>query len=80
MNIFKYWKHKNIIAKQKEIIAKQEELISKQRDMIDFLLKEISRRDQKIIEQQKRMRFFGIEIGNEEYHAEKLDFPSTIKL
>lgn len=44
------------------------------------LFEEISRRDQKIIEQQKRMRFFGIQIGNEEYEAEKLDFPSTIKL
>ena len=47
---------------------------------VDYLLKEISRRDQNIIEQQKRMRFFGIQIGNEEYEAEKLDFPSTIKL
>ena len=52
----------------------------KQKRQIDFLLQEISRRDQKIIEQQKRMRFFGIQIGNEEYEAEKLDFPSTIKL
>ena len=51
-----------------------------QAKLIDQLLKEISRRDQKIIEQQKRMRFFGIQIGNEEYEAEKLDFPSTIKL
>ena len=51
-----------------------------QKRQIDFLLQEISRRDQKIIEQQKRMRFFGIQIGNEEYEPEKLDFPSTIKL
>ena len=51
-----------------------------QAKLIDQLLKEISRRDQKIIEQQKRMRFFGIQIGNEECEAEKLDFPSTIKL
>ena len=51
-----------------------------QKRQIDFLFQEISRRDQKIIEQQKRMRFFGIQIGNEEYEQEKLDFPSTIKL
>ena len=56
------------------------ETVNSQQIIIDKLLAEISRRDQKIIEQQKRMRFFGIEIGNEEYHAEKLDFPSTIKL
>ena len=46
----------------------------------ELLWKQISRRDQKIIEQEKRMRFFGIKIGNEEYEPEKLDFPSTIKL
>ena len=71
--MFKYFK-------QKAIIKKQSDLIKFQTDMIERLLKEISRRDQKIIEQQKRMRFFGIEIGNEEYEAEKLDFPSTIKI
>ena len=71
--MFKYFK-------QKAIIKKQSDLIKFQKDMIERLLKEISRRDQKIIEQQKRMRFFGIEIGNEEYEAEKLDFPSTIKI
>ena len=71
--MFKYFK-------QKAIIKKQADLIKFQADMIERLLKEISRRDQKIIEQQKRMRFFGIEIGNEEYEPEKLDFPSTIKL
>ena len=46
----------------------------------ELLWKQISRRDQKIAEQQKRMRFFGIQIGNEEDEAEKLDFPSTIKI
>ena len=56
------------------------ETMKSQADLIDRLFQEISRRDQKIIEQQKRMRFFGIQIGNEEYQAEKLDFPSTIKL
>ena len=71
--MFKYFK-------QKAIIKKQSDLIKFQKDMIERLLKEISRRDQKIIEQQKRMRFFGIQIGNEEYEAEKLDFPSTIKI
>ena len=71
--MFKYFK-------QKAIIKKQSDLIKFQVDMIERLLKEISIRDQKIIEQQKRMRFFGIQIGNEEYEPEKLDFPSTIKL
>ena len=56
------------------------ETLDSQAQLIDRLFQEISRRDQKIIEQQKRMRFFGIQIGNEEYQAEKLDFPSTIKL
>ena len=56
------------------------ETMKSQADLIDKLFQEISRRDQKIIEQRKRMRFFGIQIGNEEYEAEKLDFPSTIKL
>lgn len=56
------------------------ETMKSQADLIDRLFQEISRRDQKIIEQQKRMRFFGIQIGNEEYEPEKLDFPSTIKL
>ena len=56
------------------------ETLDSQAQLIDRLFQEISRRDQKIIEQQKRMRFFGIQIGNEEYEAEKLDFPSTIKL
>lgn len=56
------------------------ETLNSQQIIIDKLLSEISRRDQKIIEQQKRMRFFGIRIDNEEYEAEKLDFPSTIKI
>ena len=56
------------------------ETMKSQADLIDKLFQEISSRDQKIIEQQKRMRFFGIQIGNEEYEPEKLDFPSTIKL
>ena len=46
----------------------------------ELLWKQISRRDQKIIEQQKLMRVFGIQIGNEEDEVEKLDFPSTIKI
>ena len=54
--------------------------LDEQRKLTTTLFAEISRRDQKIIEQQKRLRFFGIEIGNEEYEAEKLDFPSTIKI
>ena len=44
------------------------------------LIKEIAKRDQLISDQQRRMRFFGIEIGNEEYHPDPVDFPSKIKL
>ena len=76
----KYFLHKVLINKQRDHIKKQDELIAHQQDIIDRLLQEISRRDQKIIEQQKRMRFFGIQIGNEEYEAEKLDFPATMKI
>ena len=67
-------------ARLKEINKQQKATIESQAKLIDKLFQEISRRDQKIIEQQKRMRFFGIQIGNEDYEAEKLDFPSTIKL
>ena len=56
------------------------ETMKSQADLIDKLFQEISRREQKIIEQQKRLSFFGIEIGNEEYHPDPVDFPSTIKL
>ena len=54
--------------------------LDEQRKLTTTLFAEISRRDQKIAGQQKRMRFFGIRIGNEEDEAEKLDFPSTIKI
>ena len=54
--------------------------LNEQRKLTTTLFAEISRRDQKIAEQQKRMRFFGIRIGNEEDEGEKLDFPSTIKI
>ena len=78
--LFKNWEleRKNQELKR-ENKTLTDNLISKQQ-IIDALLREISRRDQKIIEQQKRMRFFGIQIDNEEYEPEKLDFPSTIKL
>ena len=71
--MFKYLKLKRENKQLRDTLDSQAKLIDK-------LFLEISRRDQKIIEQQKRMRFFGIQIGNEEYEAEKLDFPSTIKL
>ena len=71
--MFKYFKLKRENQQLRETVNSQQIIIDK-------LLAEISRRDQKIIEQQKRMRFFGIEIGNEEYHAEKLDFPATMKI
>ena len=73
MTMFKYLKLKRENQQLRDTLDSQAKLI-------DQLFQEISRRDQKIIEQQKRMRFFGIQIGNEEYEAEKLDFPSTIKL
>ena len=68
------------IHKLKEENERLSQELDDQRKLVITLFAEISRRDQKIIEQQKRMRFFGIQIGNEEYQAEKLDFPSTIKL
>ena len=71
--MFKYLKLRRENQKMREHIEDQSKMITQ-------LLSEISRRDQKIAEQQKRMRFFGIRIGNEEYEAEKLDFPATIKL
>lgn len=71
--MFKYLKLRRALKYEQE---KNKELLRENQ----ILWRELTRRDQKIIEQQKRMRFFGIEIGNEEYHAEKLDFPSTIKL
>lgn len=73
MIMFKYLKLRKQLKTQGETIAAQQRLI-------ELLFSEISRRDQKIADQQKRMRFFGIQIGNEEYEPEKLDFPSTIKL
>ena len=78
--MFKYLKLKSKIEQLEKQNKVQRDTIAAQEKMIDMFIKEISRRDQKIIEQQKRMRFFGIEIGNEEYDAEKLDFPSTIKI
>ena len=71
--MFKYLKLRRENQKMREHIEDQSKMITQ-------LLSEISRRDQKIAEQQKRMRFFGIRICNEEYEAEKLDFPATIKL
>ena len=68
------------VIKLKKENKQLRDTLDSQAKLIDKLFQEISRRDQKIIEQQKRLRFFGIEIGNEEYEAEKLDFPSTIKL
>ena len=70
------FKYLNLRRENKQL----RETLDSQAQLIDRLFQEISRRDQKIIEQQKRMRFFGIQIGNEEYEPEKLDFPSTIKL
>lgn len=71
--MFKYLK----LKRENERLSQE---LDEQRKLTTTLFSEISRRDQKIIEQQKRMRFFGIQIGNEENEAEKLDFPSTIKI
>lgn len=68
------------IGKLKKELKTKEAQMRSLEQLNEQLFSEIARRDQKIIEQQKRMRFFGIQIGNEEYEAEKLDFPSTIKL
>lgn len=72
-NLLKLWK----LEKENKQLR---ETLDSQALLIDKLFQEISRRDQKIAEQQKRMRFFGIQIGNEESDPDKLDFPSTIKL
>ena len=75
--MFKYlFKYLNL-RRENERLSQE---LDEQRKLTTTLFAEISRRDQKIIEQQKRLCFFGIEIGNEEYEAEKLDFPSTIKI
>ena len=71
--MFKYLKLRRALKYEQE---KNKELLRENQ----ILWRELTRRDQKIIEQQKRMRFFGIQIGNEEYEADKLDFPSTIKI
>lgn len=71
--MFKYLKLRRALKYEQE---KNKELLRENQ----ILWRELTRRDQKIIEQQKRLRFFGIEISNEEYEAEKLDFPSTIKI
>ena len=74
-------------SKLRRKIKAQEDLIKQQADTINMLdnfnnklIKEIAKRDQMISDQQRRMRFFGIEIGNEEYHPDPVDFPSVIKL
>ena len=74
-------------SKLRKKIKAQEDLIKQQADTINMLdnfnnklIKEIAKRDQLISDQQRRMRFFGIEIANEEYHPDPVDFPSVIKL
>ena len=76
-----------LYSKLRRKIKAQEDLIKQQADTINMLdnfnnklIKEIAKRDQLISDQQRRMRFFGIEIGNEEYHPDPVDFPSVIKL
>ena len=76
-----------LYSKLRRKIKAQEDLIKQQADTINMLdnfnnklIKAIAKRDQLISDQQRRMRFFGIEIGNEEYHPDPVDFPSVIKL
>ena len=71
--------YKTIRKLQNENKQLKEILVNKD-NIIQSMLSEITRRDNKFIEQQKRLRFFGIVIGNEEYEAEKLDFPATMKI
>ena len=78
--MFKYLKLLFELQAQKKINKNNEEIICCQKRLIQLLHDDISRRDQTIADQQKRMRFFGIQIGNEESEPEKLDFTSTIKL
>ena len=65
------------ILKLKKLEREVEALQQENYDLhntVDCLLKEINRRDQKIAEQQRRLDFFGITIGNE------VDFPATDKI
>lgn len=80
MNIIRLVNQAAKIRRQRKVISDLMKELEDKKHIIDFLYQEISRRDQKIIEQQKRLRLFGIEIGNEDFEAEKLDFPSTIKI
>ena len=80
MNIIRLVNQAAKIRRQRKVILDLMKELEDKKHIIDFLYQEISRRDQNIIEQQKRLLFFGIQIGNEEYEADKLDFPSTIKL
>ena len=52
------------IRRQRKVISDLMKELEDKKHIIDFLYEEIAKRDQKIIEQQKRMRFFGIEIGS----------------
>lgn len=70
-------------SREKKLKTKIDELEQENWELhntVSTLIREVERRDLRIMEQQKRMRLFGIQIGNEEYEAEKLDFPSTLKL
>ena len=71
MKMFKYLFQ--ITKLKSEVEALQQENYDLH-NTVDCLLKEIGRRDQKIAEQQRRLNFFGITIGNE------VDFPATDKI
>ena len=80
MMIMRLMNQASKIRRQRKVISDLMKELEDKKHIIDFLYQEIAKRDQKIVEQQKRMRFFGIRIGNEEDEVEKLDFPSTIKI
>ena len=68
------------VIELQEIVHDQKMALIQSDNTIRVLCQKVHERDQKIIDQQKRMKFFGIEIDNEEYHPDPVDFPSTIKL
>ena len=68
------------VIELQEIVHDQKMALIQSDNSIRVLCQKLHEANQKIEDQQRRMRFFGIEIGNEEYHPDPVDFPSVIKL
>ena len=68
------------VIELQDIIQEQKMSLIQSDNSIRVLCQKLHEANLKIEEQQRRMRFFGIEIGNEEYHPDPVDFPSTIKI